>query len=326
MERAQQFCDRLELRPQPPASNADLAAAAQTSGLDLPPDLLDFYRFSNGLSVGACEFEILSIEKASGRAARMREMGFPEEWGYFPFTESGDSNSYCVCCNAPVRSRIVLVQHDNVARLDFQSLSSFFDGIEHLARRRREAAGQTIDDSGEDEEPGPLTFWMEMAEHEREYAGHGPRGEDDVATGLELLQLAPTLSDSEVAQHDAFRFALALLDQRHVPAIEKLLDEDEYVRQDVIDRLKEIGTDQARRAIRKFERDYRSFVEHAVNALRAAGLRVTVSRETHVRLDDGPLWLNMEMIYGWRNDPDPWGRIIRRANELLQLQRGEPSE
>jgi hypothetical protein len=43
--------------------------------------------------------------------------GIPEVWGYFPFTDCNDSNPYCVCCNGPLRGRVVHVFHDDDPKL-----------------------------------------------------------------------------------------------------------------------------------------------------------------------------------------------------------------
>jgi cell wall assembly regulator SMI1 len=71
---------QLELKPQPPASKAELAEVERTIGLQFDDDLRDFWRFSNG-SVSDTWFAVMSDEITGCSFASLKEA--LKVWGWF---------------------------------------------------------------------------------------------------------------------------------------------------------------------------------------------------------------------------------------------------
>jgi hypothetical protein len=194
MDDLRAFFHAVGAAPKPGATPAELDAFEARTGLSLPPQLRAFYGATNGLTIDgggsryvsmrpAAWMKILPFAEVMQYVEGMRRYGIPQVWGYLPFTDCNDSNPYCVCCNGPLRNRVVHVFHDDVARLKFWELDRFLDAVAAAVVSR----GQ--DPPEVDRLPGEYTSDRE------------DRTEDEVCTGLELLRLADGLADVEL--HDA---------------------------------------------------------------------------------------------------------------------------
>jgi hypothetical protein len=209
MDDVQAFCHTVGATPNPGATAAELNAFEARAGLSLPPQLRAFYGSTNGLTIEgdssryvsvrpAAWMEILPLARVVPYVEGMRGYGIPQIWGYFPFTDCNDSNPYCVCCNGPLRGRVVHVFHDDVAQLVFWDLHRFFDAVAAAVVSRGKNYPRL------DRLPG-------------QYASdRKDRTEEEVRTGLELLKLADGFTDVE--HDDALSFAIALLSEGHEAA------------------------------------------------------------------------------------------------------------
>jgi hypothetical protein len=210
MDNLQAFFHAVGATPNRGATAAELDSFEASTGLSLPPQLRAFYGSTNGLTIDgngsryvtnmrpAAWMEILPLAEVTRYVEGMRRFGISQVWGYFPFTDCNDSNPYCLCCNEPLRNRVVHVFHDDVAELKFWELGRFLDAVSAAVANRG-------------------TDRPELERLAGEYTSdREDRTEDEVSTGLELLKLADRLTDVE--QHDALRFAIDLLSEGHEAA------------------------------------------------------------------------------------------------------------
>jgi hypothetical protein len=311
MDDLRAFFHAVGATPNPGATVAELDAFEAHTGLSLPPQLRAFYGSTNGLTIDgggsryvsmrpAAWMKILPLAEVMPYVEGMRRYGIPHVWGYLPFTDCNDSNPYCVCCNGPLRNRVVHVFHDDVARLRFWELDRFLDAVAAAVVSR----GQ--DPPEVDRLPGEYTSDRE------------DRTEDEVRTGLELLRLADGLADVEL--HDALRFAIDLLSEGQVDEVAQLLDTgDEYTSREAAARLQAMKSPRAASALRQYAAEIARFVADCVAALRAAGLDVTDIRENTPCLQPGPVWLNLPVWFQRRREPGIHDAVVRRAKELLAL-------
>jgi SMI1 / KNR4 family (SUKH-1) len=260
MDDLRAFFHTVGAAPNPGATAAELDAFEARTGPSLPPQLRAFYKSTNGLTIGdgwpAARMKILPLAEVMPYVEGMRLCGIPQVWGYFPFTDCNDSNPYCVCCNGPLRNRVVHVFHDDVAALKFWNLGRFLDAVAAALVSKGEDHPQV------DRLPGEYTSDRE------------DRTEDEVRTGLELLRLAHRLTDVEL--HDALRFAIDLLSEGEVDEVARLLETgDEYTAREAAARLGVMKSPRAVDALRQYRRETARFVADCVAALRAAGLDVT---------------------------------------------------
>jgi hypothetical protein len=186
MDDLRAFFHTVGATPNPGATAAELDAFETRTGLSLPPQLRAFYGATKGLTIDgdgsryvsvrpAAWMEILPLAKVMPYVEGMRRDGIPRVWGYFPFTDCNDSNPYCVCCNGPLRNRVVHVFHDDVAGLKFWELGRFLDAV-----------AAAVVSKGEDN--------PQLDRLRGEYTSdREDRTEDEVRTGLELLRLADGL-------------------------------------------------------------------------------------------------------------------------------------
>src|SRR5262245_32189203 len=162
----------------PGATAAELDSFETRTGLSLPPQLRDFYRSTNGLTIGGGGWmKVLPLAEVMPYVQGMRDYGVPQVWGYFPLTDCNDSDPYCVCCNGPLRNRVIHVFHDDVAQLKFWDLGRFLDAVAVAVVSKGE------DHPELDMLPGEYTSDRE------------DRTEDEVRTGLELLRVTDGLTD-----------------------------------------------------------------------------------------------------------------------------------
>jgi hypothetical protein len=310
MDDLRAFLRAVGAAPNPGATAAELGAFETRTGLSLPPQLRAFYGSTNGLTIDgngsrfvsnmrpAPWMKILPLAEVIPYVEGMRQFGIPQVWGYFPFTDCNDSNPYCVCCNEPLRNRVVHVFHDDVVRLKFWDLGRFLDAV-----------AAAVVSKGEDQPeldmlPGEYTSDRE------------DRTEDEVRTGLELLRLTDGLADVEL--HDALRFAIDLLSEGEVDEVVRLLETgDEYTAEEAAARLRAMKSPRAADALRRYRLETARFVADCAAALRAAGLDVRDVQEKTLRLEPGPVWLNLPVWFNRRREPGICDAVVRRAKELL---------
>ncbi|HEX7377688.1 MAG TPA: hypothetical protein VF278_11280 [Pirellulales bacterium] len=140
----------------------------------------------------------------------------------------------------------------------------------------------------------------------------------DVETARMLIQAASGIN--EVERCDALRFAITLFSDREIDEIILLLDDrDEYVREAVVKRLRQIDTPEANRAIQQFHEAVRSFAAGCAELLGRNGIRASMHDQTKLRLDDGPVWLNVNMLFGERRGASFNTFLIERAKEMLVI-------
>jgi SMI1 / KNR4 family (SUKH-1) len=309
MDDIRTFFHAVGAAPNPGATAAELDAFEVRTGLSLPPQLRAFYGYTNGLTIDdgglrygsvrpAAWMKILPLTEVIPYVEGMRQYDIPQVWGYFPLTDCNDSNPYCVCCNGPLRNRVVHVFHDDVAELNFWNLGRFLDAVAAAVVSKGE------DHPELDRLPGDYTSDRE------------DRTEDEVRTGLELLRLADGLTDVEL--HDALRFAIDLLSEAEVDVVARLLETgDEYTAREAAARLRTMKSPRAADALRQYRRETARFVADCVAALGAAGLDVTEVRQDTACLKPGPVWLNLPVWFHRRREPGIYDAVVRRAKELL---------
>ena len=255
MDDLRAFFHAVGAAPNPGATADELDAFEARTGLSLPPQVRDFYGSTNGLTIeGGRWMKILSLAEVMPYVEG-EVMPFVDgvRWGYFPFTDCNDSNPYCVCCNGPLRNRVVHVFHDDVPKLKFWDLGRFLDAVAAAVVSKGE------DHPELDRLPGEYT------------SDRKDRTEDEVQTGLELLRLADGLPDVEL--HDALRFAIDLLSEGEVDEVARLLETgDEHTAWEAAARLGAMKSPRAADALRQYRRETAKFVADCVAALRAAGL------------------------------------------------------
>jgi hypothetical protein len=304
----QHFLQEFQIETRKPMSETALRKADSHLGFSVPESLCSCYLTCDG---GQAKYgpegsrsavELLSLEVALGYD---RVPGFFDAfWGYFPFVENNDSNPVCLCCKSPLTGYVVLVSHDDAPRLMFRSLEGFFRAaVEYIQ------GGEFFDT------------------HELPSEFDGPnRTKKDLSIARQLIDVVArgdTLNDQE--HTDALRFACDLLSDEQVEEIAALLkDEDEYVREHVTKRLKRIPGAKARKALSQFESDFDAFVERCARKLQGEGIQASVQSpygQKTIRIDPGPIWLNMEMFYSKRNRPDVEDYLLERARFFMEQEK-----
>lgn len=295
---------RSDVRPNPAASDADIAAAEGRLGLTLPEPVRELYRRANGALVGRNStpfgrtFDFLTLAEA-GPYAESLDRALGSTFGYFPLTEANDSDPVCVACRSPLTGHIVHVFHDDDPRLLFRS----FDEFAAAVPARLDAGGRL--------EGIPSPF-------------DGPdRTDEDRRLGREVLAFADGLDPDGSGQVAAHHFAFALLDPADPSVIAHgLTHPDEYVRYAAENRLRAIGTPAALAAVGAYRRSVADFCRRVVTALRAAGIEVVLEQQPGglaLLYGSRRRGLNHVMFYRLRDEPDGMVRIVERVRQLLAL-------
>lgn len=278
----------------PPAALADLQAFERESALSVPDVLKEIYSACDGIIIEAGVLEVLSLRGSLTYLQGLRNAGIPPRWGYMPFVDNFDSNPWCVCCAEPLAGYVVRVAHDDSATIMFRSPISFLAAIQDLRR-----AGSS---------------WLDEIPHEYRDSGRMPR---DIETADRLMEAASTLDDVE--RTDAYRFATSLYSEDEWQRIAALLDDhDENVREAAVCRLKSMTATAAGQAVEAYLSSVSEFAEQCAVRLREAGIDATVHGNSRLRLDPGPIWLNTDMLYSRRNEPNFADDLIQRSRQRLQ--------
>jgi hypothetical protein len=303
------FLQAAGVEPDARATASALDDFENDTGLSLPRGVRDFFRACDGLTLDGGTMRLFSLDEARDYAESIRDAGIPQAWGYLPLTDTNDSNPYCVCCAAPLRNRVVRVYHDDVARLQFRSFENFLRSIRGVLVQQRRLQQEQRDDYDEDKGPSLYSLPSDFDPTESK------RTKEDVAMGRALLQFADTLEG--VARGDGLRFAITLLSSTQIATLARLLDsEDEYTREEVVSRLSQFQGKRARDVLRRYRGAVTRFVNRCAKVLRDADFQVEQTKGG-IRLEPGPVWLNLPLFYTSRDLPDFEEQLVERARQLL---------
>lgn len=294
------FCETFQIKLGKPATAADLAKVEKKIGFELEESVRKVYLQANGGKAKDRDLSSLVLYKLSDAMKYAKIPNFMDYcFGLWPLLENDDSSPVCVACNGPLAGYVVLVSHDDGVKLMFRSLDRFF-----------QAAIAFVAD-GESFESRDLPTDFDSAE----------RTSKDLAASkklLKLLQKSDELSEEESI--DVARFACDLLPDSDVAGIKALLKIDnEYVREHVTARLARIKKPAARKAVQKSTETFDSFVVNCAKVLKKAGINATAvemyGKQT-IRLDPGPIWLNMEFFHGKRKQADFETMFLEKVKEV----------
>lgn len=300
------FCETFQIKLHKPAPAAQLAKAETAAGGALPKPLRAFYEASNGGQARG-ENSALTLSSIKDALDYAAAAGLLESfWGFWPLAENNDSNPVCVCCRSPLAGYVVLVSHDDQPRLMFRSLDGFFRAATSYV-----AGGEFLDTH---ELPSPFA---------------GPeRTKADATAARKLMALLEDESGlDEATRIDAARFACDLLSDEQLAEMKKLLAIDnESVREHVQQRLERIQSPAARKAAQQAASDFDSFVESCAQLLQKEGIAATVLNmygKNTIRIDPGPIWLNMDMFFAARKRKDFNEHLLERARTFLDIEHKE---
>lgn len=305
----QAFCEAFQIKLAKPATPTQIEVAESKLGTPLPKSVRKIYEIANG-GKGRSEvssLEIYSIANALKYARVPRFFDAP--WTLWPLIENNDSNPVCVCCAPPLTGYVVLMNHDDAPRLMYRSLENFF------------AAATAFVADGEYLDTAELASDFESPE----------RTKQDLTAAKRLIALAKKRDALEdEVRTDALRFACDLLSDDDVEQLESLLAFDLYeVEEHVSARLARIKKTKGRRAggtakTKSPSETFDSFVVRCGDILTKAGFAANVVEmygKNTIRLDPGPVWLNMPAFYQERKRADFDAYLIERVRAVARKPR-----
>lgn len=301
MTEFEQLLNRGGVTANPGALAAEIAAFERDTGLALSPDLRAMYARANGARINARGLlELLPLTGVARYVEAFNSFGL-SWWGYFGFTDTNDSNPYCVCLAGPVAGYVVRVFHDDTAAIVYRSVRSFLHAVIGAV------------DSG-------ASLWDLPHELSIDTCDRTP---DDVATARALLAFADTLEEGSVERADALRWALTLFSEAEIADVIRLLDTgDEYRREEALQKLRAMAAPQAAEAIRAHQRETRAFTRAVAKALREAGIEVSEATDTSVSAEPGRVHLNLPMFFTHRKRPTILEDVVKRTRELIAYKTG----
>jgi len=117
-------------------------------GQDSLPDVVhSFYAATNGLLIPELGTEILSLAAAKEYGKAIDYHPVAQFFGLLPFTESNDSNPYCLILGERLHGAILQLHHDFGPKVTHTSLVSFLRALADLL----ESGGELIDDLPDEE-------------------------------------------------------------------------------------------------------------------------------------------------------------------------------
>jgi hypothetical protein len=293
------FCAAFRIAPARPASAKSLAFAESVLGSPLPDALRSFYETCDGGGSKGNESS-LRLHSIKSSASYADVPGFIDAcWGLWPLVENDDSDPWCLCCRSPLAGYVVQVRHGDEPRLMFRSIDDFL-----------RAAAEAADD-GDFPDDDALPSQFDAAESTQ----------SDLAAARLLRDMA--LTDASLTadeRTDAARFACDLFGD-DVDAISRLLEiESADIREHVSSRLKRIPGEKARKAAKSATDDFDTFVEARGQQLKTAGIAASVVEmygKKTIRLDPGPIWLNMDHFYAERKRADANDAFLESVRALV---------
>lgn len=130
-----QFLSDLKLSPGEASTPDRIDEFENATGLRLIDSLRDIYLLTDGVVLKKEQFEFLSLARVKQfilgdeTYAPLSEYGVSGQLGYFPLTETFDSDPVCICSSELMEGYVVLVLHDDAPVLLFRNLESFLRAI-----------------------------------------------------------------------------------------------------------------------------------------------------------------------------------------------------
>lgn len=296
MTRYEELIEKLSAAKNDSATDDDFLDYEEGAELTLTPEIKQMYSYSNGFK-GDRRLSFNSLQVASGYNGILPGLGL------FPFTDSTDSNPYCVCCNPPMRGRIFQLHHDGDSHLKFRDIDSFLTSVLKLIEQPK----WNIDDLVP------------------EYRGESERTADDVAAGIEQLILwrDPETGNDETERQHALSMGMTLVGKGQAKVIGSFLNDiDPYVCESAIERLKELRCNDAQEILSAHFAEKERFRKRCVEALIAAGFQLNADEQYStgptVRIEPGPIYLDTNAWFNQRNESGILDVVVDRARDFLK--------
>jgi hypothetical protein len=295
----------------PPQRKHSIGELTADLSLEMPSDLISLYSTCDGGECRNLNLRIVPLQEAIDLA--MTYQGMYPVMGYFPFVKEINGDYRFLCTTGPLEGYVLWLHHDDLHEFKARSLRGF---LEVLANNRN-SAGWWLEDGtyGAEGRPrGHVAFEM---------AGKS-RTTSDVMAAQALLKLAEQRVDAEDGADEyahLFDLALTLLpDEQSEHIVPLLKHRNHEVRQVAQFRLAGVETPDVIAARREAAQELAAFVAQAVEFLRQNGLDAHAVNGTDIRIDPGPVWLNMPGFFDRRNQPDVWDYLLERAKTFVSLQ------
>jgi len=293
---------------EPPRRKHSIEALTSDFVPVLPEELHALYTVCDG---GRCERLGRLRLVPLGEAARLAKTlcGWRPTMGYFPVFDDAPSDPCCVCTAGPLKGYVVFVNHDGLDVLLARSLSRF---LNVLARTPAAADWRLEDALYEPAPPKHVPF---------EFAGP-ERTAEDLSAARKLLKIAESSVGADDEYVHLFEMALKLLSDQQTGEIAALLKHhDHEVRRIAQERLAESKSPDAAAALRAADDELAAFVGKAVGVLKQAGLDAHVVGRTQIRIDPGPVWLNVPIFFDRRDKADVWDFLVERAKVFMGVKK-----
>jgi hypothetical protein len=295
-------------KAEPPQRKHSIEALTGDIVPKLPEELYALYTVCDG---GRCErlgrLRILPL----GEAARLAKTlcGWRPTMGYFPVFDDAPSDPVCVCTSGPIKGYVVFVNHDGSDVILARGLSGFLS----ILARTPPAKDWRLEDAMFEPAP-PKHVPFELA---------GPqRSAEDIRAARQLLKIAESSVGGDDEYAHLFEMALKLLSDEQTGEIAALLKHrDHEVRRIAQERLAESKSPAAAAALQAADDELAAFVEKAVGVLKQAGLDAHVVNRTQIRLEPGPVWLNVPIFFDRREKADVWEFLVERAKVFLGMKK-----
>jgi hypothetical protein len=300
MNRYTTLLESLGATLRPGADEATLARAEALHGVRFPEDVREFYRATDGLVLADLGLEILPLSSFGPLAGPLNE-----GHGYAPFTEGNDSNPYALCCAGPLFGFVALLYHDDATVLVCRSLGRFLDLV---AERQRQVPGAT------EGQMADLVFRRNPLAGDLAF-DRPERTADDARIGDELIRYADRFTPHDGERHDALRFAAQMFGPGHEADLARVLAAgDEYVRDDVLERCRGLGTPAGKALLERDSQDFNGFIEELAKAIVAAGMEIRRRPPPGYgfTIDPGNVGLNFQMLYCHRHEPGWLQGLLQR--------------
>lgn len=241
-------------------------------GSEFPDDLKSFYLYSNGLSSSQRQYTFAKLDSLS--LDWFEGWPYLEDIGLLPVLEANDSNPLCVVTRGPLYGMVAHIFHDGDTCLRFASVADMF---------RCFAAASSFHE----------------AYHTVALRTLPPASGESFAENIYNEMIAELDPADREGNSLRLRFAMDLCPDAESTRIADLISlGDEHVRYAALSRLREVNTDESRRALAEDDREYRAFVD-------------MVSR---MGSEDQVRRFNMPMLFASRNDPDFNDRLKQLPN------------
>ncbi|MEY4530372.1 MAG: hypothetical protein RLZZ156_1093 [Deinococcota bacterium] len=277
----------------PPALESDIEALLRHLNAELPEELLELWRNSNGFRIPSLGADLMSVAQT---LEFLGDWDAKMESGLLPILDMQTSN-YIVVAYREIIPRVAFAPHDGDAKLLYRNFSRFLEVLLDCIEQNVEMESVEDFDDYDNELIDADIFFHET---QGDFGDTEPRTAEDQVMAQKLLRSRGGWN---------LYFAIQLLDETNLTTWAELLETNMYTRWSALERMQHFTNSEIKTILEQDKANFRGFVRELAHAATQAGLEVEGDEQSFLKFNEKAL--NLQRLFCIRHAPNAIPRIIQ---------------